>query len=371
MPFNLDASTTVLHAVACDDDLVDVASLVVALSRRPSFRQVIVHAGARSNADDVGGLVGIDHRLDIEDGTHAERTAASLIAFESLMDSERPEIVVVAGDDDLVVAAAMAAAKQGVAVAHLGSGLRCHDWTQADEVNRTMIDRLSDTLFTLSDDASLNLRDEGVPAGRIHCVGNTRVDVLRRSEARARTLAAWEAHGAVQHRYTLVALRRPATFEGVGAVERLTTALTEVAAHGPVLVLAHEGIKPLLESAPARALLAADGVRVVKPGGYLESLSLQLGAGAIVTDAGPVQEDASALGVRCFTLQARTPHTTTLTHGTNVLLGSDPSAVSSVRPTGCAPTPAAVPLWDGRAGERVADALAANYTLAAASGRDL
>src|SRR5215204_2554041 len=95
VPFNLDASTTVLHAVASDDDLVDVASLVVALSRRPSFRQVIVHAGASRSSEDIGGLVGVDHRLGIDSGTHAERTAAALIAFESLIADERPEIVVV------------------------------------------------------------------------------------------------------------------------------------------------------------------------------------------------------------------------------------------------------------------------------------
>jgi UDP-N-acetylglucosamine 2-epimerase (non-hydrolysing) len=94
------------------------------------------------------------------------------------------------------------------------------------------------------------------------------------------------------------------------------------------------------------------------------------GAGAVLTDASPVQDDASALGVRCFTLLPSTSRTTTLTHGTNVLLGRDVSAVASVSPSRCAPTPAVIPLWDGRAGERVADTLAAHYTLAAAFGHD-
>jgi UDP-N-acetylglucosamine 2-epimerase (non-hydrolysing) len=90
----------------------------------------------------------------------------------------------------------------------------------------------------------------------------------------------------------------------------------------------------------------------------------------VVTDAGSVQEQTSALGVRCYTLLSTTPRPITLTHGTNALLGDDPAALSSVRPTRWAPTPTVIPGWDGRAGDRVAAALAVNYTLAAASAGD-
>ena len=362
-PMAFDAATTVLHAVACDDDLAEVASVVAALQRRPAIRQIVVHA-SEPVADFTGGQIGIDHRLNIGEGTPGQRTAAALIAFERLLTELQPQIVVVTGDDDVMVAAAMAAAKQSIAVAHLGSGLRTHDWTLADEVNRTVIDRLSDTLFTLSDDGGANLLAEGVPDGRIHFVGNTRIDVLRRSEARARKLGAWQRHGFSEHAYTLVALQRADSLAGPGRAESVLSALTELATHTPVLLVHHPRTEPVLSA------LAADGIAHATPSSYLESLSLLAGAGAVVTDAASVQDDASALGVRCFTFQQNTPRTTTLTHGTNVLLGCEPAAIASVSPTRCAPTPAVIPLWDGRAGERVADTLAAHYTLAAAFGRD-
>jgi UDP-N-acetylglucosamine 2-epimerase (non-hydrolysing) len=98
---------------------------------------------------------------------------------------------------------------------------------------------------------------------------------------------------------------------------------------------------------------------------YLEFLSLQAGAGAIVTDSGGVQEEASALGVSCFTFRPNTERPITLTHGTNVLLGEDPAEIADVRPSPHPPTPCAIPLWDGHAGERVADVLVANYVLSA------
>ena len=101
----------------------------------------------------------------------------------------------------------------------------------------------------------------------------------------------------------------------------------------------------------------------IEPVAYLEFLSLQAGAGAIVTDSGGVQEEASALGVSCFTFRPNTERPITLTHGTNVLLGEDPAEIAEVRPSTHPPTPCAIPLWDGHAGERVADALVANYVL--------
>jgi UDP-N-acetylglucosamine 2-epimerase (non-hydrolysing) len=330
----------------------------------------VVHAGVEELLTGKPELVTIDRRLGIGPGTHAERTAAALIAFEAMLLEERPEIVVVAGDDDLTVAATMAAAKQHIAVAHLGAGLRGHDWTLPDEINRVLVDRLSDTLFTHSEDAAANLRAEGVPDSRIHFVGNPRVDVLRRWEPRARALAAWESYGARRHEYTFVTLQRPETFEAPGCLSRLAEPLAQVAAAGPVLLAVHPATAEPLGSEEAVRLLAGAPITTITPAGYLEWLSLLCGAGAIVTDAPTIQDDASALGVRCYSLLQRSARTSTLTHGTNVLLGTDPSAIATVSPTGCAPTPAAVPLWDGRAGERIANALAANYTLAAAFGRD-
>jgi UDP-N-acetylglucosamine 2-epimerase (non-hydrolysing) len=135
-----------------------------------------------------------------------------------------------------------------------------------------------------------------------------------------------------------------------------------------VLLLQHPRTRALLEADASLALLSAAGVRCVGPLPCVESLSLLRGAGAIVTDAAGVQEDASVLGVPCFTLQDSTARTVTLTRGTNVLLGDDPAGLADVRPARRPPSACAIPLWDGRAAERVADVLVANYTLVAQAG---
>jgi UDP-N-acetylglucosamine 2-epimerase (non-hydrolysing) len=364
--------TIIVHAVADDDRLIEVAPVIAALERRGAFRQVVVHAGDRPEqaSSPESELTCVHRWLGSTGGTPAARTAAMLTAFESVLFEEQPDLVLVSGDDEAALAAALAASKLAIAVAHLGSGLRSWDWTLAEEINRSVIDRLSDTLFTYCPEADANLAQEGVPTGRIHGVGNTRIDVLRRYEALARKRAVWTAHDATEREYTLVTLRRPEGLRAPGRLEQLTSALAKLAREGVVLLLQHRATREELGSDRALALLSAAGVRCIEPAGYLETLSLQTGAGAIVTDACAVQEEASALGIRCYTLLDATASTVTLTHGTNVLLGDDPAALSAARPNGWDPTPAAIPLWDGHAAERVADALVANYTLSTAHAED-
>jgi UDP-N-acetylglucosamine 2-epimerase (non-hydrolysing) len=111
------------------------------------------------------------------------------------------------------------------------------------------------------------------------------------------------------------------------------------------------------------ARLEGAGVACIEPLAYLEFLSLEAGAGAIVTDSGGVQEEASALGVSCYTFRPNTERPITLTHGTNMLLGEDPAEIAEVRLSPHPPTPSAIPLWDGHAAERVAEVLVANYCL--------
>jgi UDP-N-acetylglucosamine 2-epimerase (non-hydrolysing) len=286
-----------------------------------------------------------------------------LAALERILLDERPSLVVLAGDFDATLAAALAAAKLGVPVAHLEAGLRSWDWASGEEINRVLTDRLSDVLFLQSPEAEDNLRAEGIPDGRTHYVGSTMVDWLRRCAPAARRRAAWRRLGLAPHEYVLVVLHRRATVDGPERTARLAEALKRLARRAPVVV----GLVPR-----TAAELAATGVtgsrstaalRCVGPLGFIDFVSMATAAGAIVTDSGSVQEEASALGVPCFTLRDTTERAVTLTHGTNTLLGDDPAELAEVSPSRRPPTPCAIPGWDGHASERVAAVLEANFAL--------
>ncbi|MDA0180302.1 UDP-N-acetylglucosamine 2-epimerase (non-hydrolyzing) [Solirubrobacter phytolaccae] len=359
---------TIVHVVGARPNFVKMAPVISALERRGAFRQVIVHTGQHYDArmsDEILADLEFpvpDRFLKIGSGAHGEQTAKVLVAFEEVLRDEQPVAVVVAGDVNSTLGCALAAAKHGIPVAHVEAGLRSFDWGMPEEVNRVLTDRLSDLLFTHSPEAVDNLRAEGVVDGRIHHVGNTMIDSLRRSERTARDRRAWAQVGVERGEYALVTLHRPSNVDDPQQLMRIVEALDGLAHRFPVVFPIHPRTRARLGEAGVNRLENA-GVRCIDPLGYLDFLSLQSGAGAVVTDSGGVQEETSALGVRCYTFRPSTERPITLSHGTNILLGDDPASLAEVQLVDWEATPSAIPLWDGHAGERVAEVLINNYAL--------
>jgi UDP-N-acetylglucosamine 2-epimerase (non-hydrolysing) len=370
-----DEPELVVHVVGARPNFVKMAPLIDALSRHGVDRQHVVHTGQhydRKMSDEILDDLGFplpDRSLGVGSGTHGEQTGKVLMAFEGILLERRPALVVVAGDVNSTLAAALAASKLGIPVAHLEAGLRSGDWTMPEEINRVLTDRLSDVLLTHSPEAQDNLEAEGVDVSRVRYVGNTMIDTLRRFESKARGRAVWRAYDVEEGNYVLVTLHRPSNVDEPRRLSGIVSALCAVGRHCPVIFPVHPRTRARLSDGGLLGRLDAAGVRCVDPVGYLDFLSLQGGAGAIVTDSGGVQEEASALGIACYTLRANTERPVTISHGTNTLLGDEPSALLSVRPSGRPPTPCAIPLWDGHAAERAAHALIAEFPAIAA--RDL
>ena len=372
---NSDGRPTIVHVIGARPNFVKMAPVVAALERRQTFRQVIVHTGqhydSRMSDEVLADLEfpEVDVFLGVGSGTHGVQTAKVLSAFEKVLIDTEPDVVLVAGDVNSTLACALAASKMGIAIAHLEAGLRSFDWSMPEEVNRVLTDRLSDVLLAHSPEAVENLEAEGICPGRVYNVGNTMIDSLRRCEKQARELSVWETVGMEERAYVLVTLHRPSNVDEPVRLNGIVDGLVELAGHAPVVFPIHPRTRARLAENGGLARLEDSGVACIEPVGYLDFLSLQAGAGAIVTDSGGVQEEASALGVTCFTFRPNTERPVTLTHGTNVLLGEDPAEIAEVRPATHPPTPSAIPLWDGHAAERVADALEANYVLMPAVAR--
>jgi UDP-N-acetylglucosamine 2-epimerase (non-hydrolysing) len=364
----------IVHVVGARPNFVKMAPIISALAGREAFRQVIVHTGQHYDArlsDDVLADLDfppVDRFLGVGSGSHGEQTAKVMAGFEAILLEERPVAVVVAGDVNSTLACALVAAKLGIPVAHIESGLRSGDWSMPEEVNRVLTDGLSDLLFTHSPEGKTNLAAEGIGTDRVHYVGNTMIDSLRRCERRARERAAWRVAGVEEREYVLVTLHRPSNVDEPGQLGRIIDGLLELAERHPVVFPIHPRTRARLDRTGALERLEAVGVRCIEPLGYLDFLSLQSGAGAILTDSGGVQEESSALGVACFTLRPNTERPVTISHGTNVLLGEDAATIAQVEPSAWSPTPSAIPLWDGHAAERVADVLVANYAMRRLAG---
>jgi UDP-N-acetylglucosamine 2-epimerase (non-hydrolysing) len=347
-----------VHVVGARPNYIKVAPVYAALEASGRVEQRLVHTGQHYDAlmkDAFFAELPLPEphvQLDAGSGTHGEQTARALVGLERAFADLRPDLVIVAGDVNSTLAGALAAVKLGIDVCHVESGLRSFDWTMPEEHNRRLTDHLSSLLLTHSEDGDKNLANEGIPAERVKRVGNTMIDTLFANRDRARALAAWRDFGLEPGGYVLVTLHRPSLVDVPELLERTLAALESLAETYPVVFPAHPRTLARLRALDHGS---SDRVKIVEPLSYLPFLSLEAEAAAVVTDSGGIQEETTALGVRCFTLRANTERPVTEREGTNTVLGLDPERIAEIpallaeNRTGSQPEG-----WDGHAGERAA-----------------
>ena len=341
----------VVHVVGARPNYMKVAPVYAALERRGNVEQRLVHTGQHYDTlmKDVFFAELPLPRPHVQ--LDAQTTESALGELERVFEELEPELVVVAGDVNSTLAGAVAAAKLGLPVCHIESGLRSNDWTMPEECNRVIADHLSTLLLTHSEDADKNLATEGVPEHQINRVGNTMIDTLRANEDAARSLEAWREFGLESGRYVLVTLHRPSLVDDPDLLARTVAGLEDIARTLPVIFPVHPRTKRNLEG--------ATHVLLTEPLPYRKFLSLEADAAAVVTDSGGIQEETTALQIPCFTLRANTERPITIELGTNTLLGLEPERLREIPSLLAQPKLGEIPpLWDGRAGERAADAVA-------------
>ena len=302
-----------------------------------------------------------DHHLGIGSGSHGEQTGRIMAAFEPLVEKLEPDVVLVVGDVNSTLACALVAAKHGALVAHVEAGLRSRDWAMPEEVNRVVTDRVSDYLFAPSADAVENLTREGYRPDQVHLVGNVMVDTLLANRDRAARSDVHARLGLTPGSYGLVTLHRPSNVDDPRSLRGLLDALSEIAEGCPLVFPVHPRTRRLLGGLPI-----SPAVSLVPSAGYLDFIALQAGARLVLTDSGGVQEETTVLGVPCLTLRENTERPITITEGTNRLVGVRPCAVvAAARQVLADPPPARRPaLWDGHAGDRIAEVLVAGHRTA-------
>jgi UDP-N-acetylglucosamine 2-epimerase (non-hydrolysing) len=290
--------------------------------------------------------------LGVGSGTHAVQTAGVMLAIEPVLRRARPRWVVVVGDVNSTLAAALVAVKLGIPAAHVEAGLRSHDRSMPEEVNRIVTDRISDLLLTPSEDADGNLLSEGIPPDRIVRAGNVMIDCLERHLAGARARKVPESMGLGERAYAVMTLHRPQNVDDPGVLSSILDAAGTIAARLPVVFPVHPRLGERIRGAGGL-------LRAVDPMSYTDFLGLVAGSRLVLTDSGGLQEETSVLGIPCLTLRANTERPITTTLGTNRLVGVDAGriAAAAMQALEEEARPARIPLWDGRTAGRIVDAL--------------
>ena len=329
-----------------------------ALSAYAGIHQTLVHTGQHydNNMSNVFfsqlSMPAADVNLGVGSGSHAQQTAEIMRRLEPIILERKPDIVVVYGDVNSTMAAALVCAKLQVPVAHVEAGLRSFDRTMPEEVNRIVTDQLADLLFSHCEDADINLRREGISPEKIHKVGNVMIDSL------IRFLPLTERHkvNGLPERFALVTLHRPSNVDDVRVLRGILKSLLGINERLRVVFPVH----PRTRQAIAAVDLDASDLHLLEPLPYIEFLALERRAAVVITDSGGVQEETTYLKVPCITLRHNTERPVTVSLGTNVLVGDDGEKLRSEMCNildGKAKPGTIPPLWDGHAGERIAEIL--------------
>jgi UDP-N-acetylglucosamine 2-epimerase (non-hydrolysing) len=301
-----------------------------------------------------------DVNLEVGSGSHVWQIAEVLRRIEPELLAHRPDVVLVVGDVNSTAAAAIAAVKLGVPVAHVEAGLRSFDRTMPEETNRILTDAIARWLFTSEPSGAVNLLREGVPAERVHFVGNVMIDTLMTHRQRADGPRAARALGLEPRRYVVLTLHRPSNVDDPERLRSILRAVHQIAAEMPVAFVIHPRTRARLDALGLAAPPEGGRLLLIEPLGYLAMLGLMDASSFVMTDSGGVQEETTALGVPCLTLRENTERPVTIDVGGNRLVGWQTETIlAAARDVldGTAPPPRLPEKWDGRAARRIATIL--------------
>lgn len=294
-----------------------------------------------------------------------ELTGQVMTAFEHYLQTHPTDVVIVVDDLASTMAVSIVTKKQGIRLAHIAAGTRSFDIKMPKEINRLVIDGLSDVLFTAGISNNSNANRGGTELSKVYMVGNILMDTLRfnRSRWKEPTLSQptssfnlQPATSSLPTSYLVFTLNRKALIADEENLKKMVEAVIANANGVPVIAPLRGKAANVIEELMRQQGFPPSSFIVHPPLSYLEFGWLTAHAMGIITDSGNVAEEATFNGVPCITLNSYTEHIETVKEGTNVLVGEDADLlgkhiadmVHGKWKEGAIPD-----RWDGRTAERI------------------
>ena len=362
----MESDPTVALVLGTRPEIIKSAPIIRACDRE-DIDYFLLHTGQHysESLDDVFfeqlNLPTPEYNLDIGSGPHGRQTARMISGIESILEDERPDVVLVQGDTNTVLAGTIAANKLPTRLGHVEAGLRSFDREMPEESNRRVADHLADYLFAPTQRSAGLLADEGIDDERVFVTGNTVVDAVEQNRAlAAKKSTVLATHNLDSGEFVLLTAHRQET---VDAPERFAAVLRGADAVAssldcPVVYPIHPRSRSRLTEFD---IDVPESVRLLGPQDYLDFLKLESDAALVLTDSGGVQEEACILGTPCVTLRDSTERPETIEVGANRLVGTDPDEIRrGSRIMIETATEWDNPFGDGRTGESIVSILRSN-----------
>jgi UDP-N-acetylglucosamine 2-epimerase len=336
-----------IHILAARPNFIKAAPVIKALNEA-NFYNLIIHTDQHYDYKlseiffQELAIPEPNYHLGVKSGSHAYQTGKSLMDIEEILLTETPEAVVVYGDVNSTLAGALAAAKLHIPVFHIESGCRSFDRKMPEEINRLIVDQISELLFCTEESARHNLLNEAYDSKKIFVVGNTAIDSLQSVMNMIQNKS-----NPYNFKYYLATLHRPFNVDNPFTLEEISTQLNNFP--HPVVIPTHPRLKNNIKREYSNLIF-------IEPLGYLDFLTYMFYSEGILSDSGGVQCEASVLKKPLLTIRPTTEHLLTLDYSNKLVSSKEltPTLFKSIN-YDC-------PLeWDGNASKRIANIIKEYY----------
>ena len=293
-----------------------------------------------------------DFHLGINGSTQIVQIADVMVQLEKVFNEILPDWVFVFGDVNSTLSAALVAKRCNTKIAHVESGLRSFDNQMPEEMNRILVDRISDLLFVTEPSGVENLINEGYNKDIIKFVGNTMIDSLVDMEKQIDNSSILEDLFLRKEDYIVLTLHRPSNVDGFNQLSEILNNVQRWSGNKKIIWPKHPRIDL------KKIDYDKEKFQIMEPIGYIEFIKLVKSSCCVFTDSGGIQEETSFLGVKCFTLRENTERPITISHGTNTLIDQTMFNVTSdwiERSILEIKNPIKIDHWDGKASDRILD----------------
>lgn len=339
-----------IHIVGTRPNFMKLSSLINKMDN--VFENKVIHTGQHfdTNMSDVFftdlELKKPDYLLNINKGSVNYQLGESIIKIDQILIDEKPNGVIVYGDVNATLAGALSANKLSIPLIHVESGSRSYDKEMPEEINRVIVDHISDILLGCDFTSKDNLKKEGIITN-VHTVGNTAIDTFHNIVDTIKTMTP------PPNEYVLCTLHRPSN---VDDVERFTEIIKNIGELDSEIILpAHPRIIKMLET-----LTVPNNIKIVNPFGYKDFVYHLYNSKYVISDSGGVQCECAVLKKHLITIRDTTEHTLTVDLGSNHLC-YDPNEIKNKVNKGVDLSYDLPYIWDGDASKRIIEIIKEYY----------
>jgi len=316
-------------------NFIKIAPIIDALKEKQiilsNLKFRLVHTGQHYDEKMSGsffkqlGIPSPDINLNVGSGSQANQTSKIMIAYESLLEKSFADICLVVGDVNSTMACSIVAKKMGLIVVHVEGGIRSHDITMPEEINRIVTDSITDYFYTTSASANNNLKKMNVSENRIIYVGNTMIDTLIKNLNRLIKPSVFDEIKLKNNDYFILTMHRPANVDNLNILKNFLITIDRNTNGKKILFPIHPRTRKILEN----NYVELKNFHFLEPLSYLEFIYTIKNSMGVITDSGGITEETTFLGIPCLTLRDNTERPETVEIGTNILTGTNPSNLQS------------------------------------------